>query len=73
MLLEFGAALRKSKSMTALHLSGNPGDTEEVRLAISKRARVKPFDPTFKPDFKQLNNAEYKDDVKSPRKQFKLE
>ena len=52
MLLEFGAALRKSKSMTALHLSGNPGDTEEVRLAISKRARVKPFDPTFKPDFK---------------------
>ena len=59
MLLEFGTAMRRTKSMTSLHLSGNPGDTPEVRAAICERARVKPYEPLFRPDFKQLHNLEY--------------
>jgi hypothetical protein len=43
MLKEFGVALRRAKSLVSLHLSSNPGDTEEVREAICTRAHVKPY------------------------------
>ena len=51
MLREFGTAMRRSKSMTSLHLSGNPGVSPEVRDAICERAHVKPYEPLFRPDF----------------------
>lgn len=42
MLLEFGPALRRAKSIISLHLSGNPGIDEEVTQALHKRAHCMP-------------------------------
>ena len=44
MLLEFGPALRKAKSLLSLHLSGNPGIDRDNLLAnaISERAHCQP-------------------------------
>jgi hypothetical protein len=41
-LVEFGAALRKSRSLLCLHLSGNPGVDEELRHNIEERAHCAP-------------------------------
>ena len=60
MMNEFGRAMRRTKSMVSLHLSSNNGDNEELRLALFERAHIKPFDPIFRPDFKQRDNLEYK-------------
>ncbi len=54
MLELFGTALRRSKSLNSLHLSGNLGDSKEIRDAICERAHVKVYDPTFRPDFKLM-------------------
>ena len=72
MLNEFGTAMRRAKSLISLHLSGNPGDCEEVRVAICERARVKPYEEPFVPDFNQKNNLEY-NEGKVKQQDFRLE
>ena len=71
MMNEFGRALRRTKSMVSLHLSQNNGDNAELRLALFERAHMKPFEPIFRPDFKQKANLEYKSNEKKTR--FALE
>lgn len=60
MMHEFGRALRRTKSLVSLHLSQNNGDCEELRAHLVERAHVKPFERIFRPDFKQLENLEYR-------------
>ena len=38
---EIGAALRKAKSLLAIHLSGNPGVTPELKEYLYDRIRAK--------------------------------
>lgn len=75
MMNEFGRALRRTKSLVALHLSQQNGDNEALRAAICERAVIKPFEQVFRPDFKQLENLEYKlnPNDKASKKEFKLE
>ena len=82
MMHEFGRALRRTKSLISLHLSSNNGDNTELRAYLVERGHVKPFEPIFRPDFKQFTNLEYRDktcgrDVTSPQAKlntgFKLE
>ena len=54
MMNQFGRALRRTKSMVSLHLSGNNGNNEELRTALFERAHMKPFDPIVRPDLRQL-------------------
>ena len=42
MLLEIALALRKSRSMVGIHLSNNPGLSQEVKSEIMKTAKCKP-------------------------------
>ena len=42
MIKEFGPALRKSKSILSLHLSGNPGVTKDVKKYLRQRVRCVP-------------------------------
>lgn len=37
MLLEFGSALRRSKSMLSLHLNGNPGIDIDLKKTMAER------------------------------------
>ena len=67
---EFGRALRRTKSLISLHLSSNNGDNEALRSHLVERAHVKLFQPIFRPDFKQLENLEYKHEN---QREFKLE
>ena len=60
MMNEFGRALRRTRSLISLHLGQNNGDSEALRAAICERAHVMPFEPPFRPDFKQLFNLEYR-------------
>ena len=73
MMHEFGRAMRRTKSLVSLHLSSNNGDNEELRAHLVERARVKPFKPIFRPDFKQLENLEYFNKDRNGPKAFKLE
>ena len=41
-LLDFGNALRKAKSLLCLHLSGNPGIDTDVKKQIHERAHCMP-------------------------------
>jgi hypothetical protein len=41
MLWYFGRTLRRSKSIRALHLSGNPGITDRLKAYLSERAHCK--------------------------------
>ena len=72
MMWAFAKALRRTKSMVSLHLSQNNGDCEELRNWFYERSHLKPFEPIFRPDFKQINNLEYRDE-KGIKKQFRLE
>lgn len=42
MLLEFGPALRRVKSLLVLHLSGNIGIDEEVKMQLCERVHAAP-------------------------------
>jgi len=42
MLLYFGPALRRAKSLISLHVSGNPGIGDEITEALHKRAHCQP-------------------------------
>lgn len=59
MMSEFGRALRRTKSLVSLHLSQNNGDNLALRTHLVERAHVKTFEPTFRPDFKQIEMLEY--------------
>ena len=72
MMREFGTALRRAKSLISLHMSGNPGDDEEVRIAICERAHAADYEERFTPDFSQQFNFEYKEMYRK-NNQFKLE
>ena len=71
MMNQFGRALRRTKSMISLHLSGNNGDNEHLRRALVERAHVKPFEPIVRPDFRSLQIKENLKD--GEKKEFKLE
>lgn len=71
MMNEFGRALRRTKSMIALHLSQNNGDNESLRAALIERAHIKPFEPIVRPDLRSLNIKESLKD--KDKKEFRLE
>ena len=74
MMHEFGRAMRRTKSLVSLHLSQNNGNTKELREYLLERAHVKQFEPIFRPDFKQVDNLEYRDACgHGGRRPFKLE
>ena len=62
MMWQFGRALRRTKSLVSLHLSQNNGDNEALRAYLVERSVMKPFEPVFRPDFKQLENKIYDPD-----------
>ena len=41
MIWHFGNALKRAKSMVALHLSGNPGITDKLKDYLFKRVKCK--------------------------------
>jgi hypothetical protein len=47
MLEQFGPALRKSRSLLSLHLSGNPGIDLELKQWLSTRVHCRPGMPDF--------------------------
>ena len=66
--------MRRTKSLVSLHLSQNNGNTKELREYLLERAHVKQFEPLFRPDFKQVDNLEYRDAYAAGgRRPFKLE
>ena len=73
MMTQFGRALRRTRSLVSLHLSQNNGDNIELRNSIIERSHIKPFEPIFRPDFKQLDNLEYKTSDSKIKRKFKLE
>lgn len=54
MMNQFGRALRRTKSMISLHLSGNNGDNESLRMALVERGHIKPFEAIVRPDLHAL-------------------
>lgn len=43
MLLQFGPALRRSRSLLALHLSGNPGLSQDLKSHLHQRTHSQPY------------------------------
>ena len=50
----FGRAMRRSKSLRSLHLSGNPGITDRLIAYLTERAHCIPEQPTNELDFSEL-------------------
>jgi hypothetical protein len=46
MLWYFGRALRRSKSLRGLHLSGNPGITSKLKAFLKERLRCLNYEKT---------------------------
>lgn len=50
----FGRAMRRSKSLRSLHLSGNPGITDRLIGYLTERAHCIPEEPNNELDFSQM-------------------
>lgn len=57
MLQVIGTSLRRARSLLVLHLSGNPGITDELKEYLQNRVHCKPIIPKVKCDFEDKEKS----------------